>query len=176
VLYFFHLWLFLCLLAVSVCSQAGVEVVAGDNITLWCRHGLSESDYLFWCKHTNNSVPVYIACRYYSLTLRPNPCRFITENERVEMMVNSENSSLTIRSVNVSDSGLYYCSSLYQKYMIYSHSTYLQIRAGSAADGVFPLLTLLFGSMNAVLLSALLVLIFINQSYRKELREEVLKT
>ncbi|XP_049326803.1 novel immune-type receptor 7a [Astyanax mexicanus] len=98
------------------------------------------------------------------------------------MMVNSENSSLTIRSFNVSDSGLYYCCSLYQKYMIYSNSTYLQIRessripdkapAGSAADGVFPLLTLLFGTMNAVLLSALLILIFIIQSYRKELREE----
>uniref|UniRef100_A0A3B1ILI3 Ig-like domain-containing protein n=1 Tax=Astyanax mexicanus TaxID=7994 RepID=A0A3B1ILI3_ASTMX len=104
-----------------------VEVVAGDNVTLWCRNRLTRPDYLFWCKHTNNSVPVYITCRFYS----PSPstsCGLITDSERVEMMVNSENSSLTIRSFNVSDSGLYYCCSLKQKYMIYSNSTYLQIR------------------------------------------------
>ncbi|KAI4873631.1 hypothetical protein NFI96_022545 [Prochilodus magdalenae] len=44
------------------------------------------------------------------------------------MEVNSVNSSLTITAVQDSDSGLYYCSSLKGKEMIFETTTYLQIR------------------------------------------------
>ncbi|KAI4893481.1 hypothetical protein NFI96_006758 [Prochilodus magdalenae] len=115
-----------------------------------------------------------------------NPCYFITGSNRAVMEVNSMNSSLTITAVQDSDSGLYYCSRLENKYMIYSPTTYLHIRdrkqipqrnpdesegAGSPPE-VFTMLTLLFGAMVAVLLSALLILIFIRQSERKDQREQ----
>ncbi|KAI4889653.1 hypothetical protein NFI96_015944 [Prochilodus magdalenae] len=116
------------------------------------------------------------------------------------MEVNSVNSSLTITAVQDSDSGLYYCSNLDDKFMTFSTPTHLQIRerkqvpsedpekakevlstrkndfivcveAGSPPE-VFTMLTLLFGAMVAVLLSALLILIFIRQSERKERREQ----
>uniref|UniRef100_A0A3B4EDK5 Ig-like domain-containing protein n=1 Tax=Pygocentrus nattereri TaxID=42514 RepID=A0A3B4EDK5_PYGNA len=120
-------------LSVSLSSQAGLTVEAepGDDVTLWCKHSLTKSAHLFWCKHTNNSVSVYIACRYYSLTLSPHPCFFIPESKRSVMGVNSTFSSLTITAVNLSDSGLYYCSTLRDRYMIFSNTTHLQIRERS---------------------------------------------
>ncbi|KAL7839180.1 hypothetical protein SRHO_G00258380 [Serrasalmus rhombeus] len=103
------------------------------------------------------------------------------------MRVNSTFSSLTITAVNHSDSGLYYCSSLEGKYMTFSTTTRLQIREGNRISSinpdrpteescsppkVFHLLTLMFGAVIAVLLSALLILIFIKHSERKDQREQ----
>ncbi|KAL6466088.1 hypothetical protein MHYP_G00262210 [Metynnis hypsauchen] len=187
--HFLHMALLLCgisVLSVSLSSQAGLTVEAepGDDITLWCKHSLT-LDYIFWCKHTNNSVPAYIACRYYtsssssSSSSSSKPCIFLSDSDRSVMRVNSTFSSLTITAVNLSDSGLYYCSSLEGKYMIFSTATHLQIKERNRISSrnpdrpkeescsppeVFYLLTLVFGAVIAVLLSALLILIFIRQS------------
>uniref|UniRef100_A0AAR2IKD2 Ig-like domain-containing protein n=1 Tax=Pygocentrus nattereri TaxID=42514 RepID=A0AAR2IKD2_PYGNA len=121
--------LLLCVLSVSLSSQAGLTVEAepGDDVTLWCEHSLTRADYLYWLKQTNNSVPVYIACKFYTLS-SSDPCYFIPESERSVMRVNSTFSSLTITAVTPSDSGLYYCSIQGGQQMIFSTTTYLQIK------------------------------------------------
>ncbi|KAI4896300.1 hypothetical protein NFI96_027929 [Prochilodus magdalenae] len=98
------------------------------------------------------------------------------------MEVNSVNSSLTITAVQDSDSGLYYCSRLENKYMIYSTTTYLHIREKFPAssnepdgddrwsDGFF-ILALVGGAVMVVLLSVLLVLLFTVLKYRRQHRE-----
>ncbi|KAI4904082.1 hypothetical protein NFI96_009220, partial [Prochilodus magdalenae] len=159
-------------LSVCVSSQAGLTVEAGpgDDVTLWCEHGLTLSAYIFWLKQTNNSAPVYMACRYYTASSpSSNPCYFITDSNRTVMEVNSGNSSLTITAVQDSDSGLYYCSTQREQYMIYSTTTYLHIRA-SCTCNVVP--TLVFGGVIVVLLSVLLILLFIILKNRRHYRED----
>uniref|UniRef100_A0A3B4EBN5 Ig-like domain-containing protein n=1 Tax=Pygocentrus nattereri TaxID=42514 RepID=A0A3B4EBN5_PYGNA len=173
-------------LSVSLSSQAGLTVEAepGDDVTLWCQYSLSLSGYIFWFKQTNNSAPDRIACRYYSSSSSSsNSCFFIPESNRSVMRVNSTFSSLTITAVTLSDSGLYYCFIQKEQFMTFSTTTRLQIRernnvtskkaeqsaeAGCTSNVV---LTLLFGAVIAVLLSALLILIFIRQTDRKDQRD-----
>uniref|UniRef100_A0AAR2IVN3 Ig-like domain-containing protein n=1 Tax=Pygocentrus nattereri TaxID=42514 RepID=A0AAR2IVN3_PYGNA len=116
-------------LSVSLSSQAGLTVEAepGDDVTLWCKHSLIKSNYLFWYKHTWSSVPDRVACKYYSLS-SSNTCFFIPESNRSVMRVNSTFSSLTITAVNLSDSGLYYCSSVENKDITFTTATYLQLK------------------------------------------------
>uniref|UniRef100_A0AAR2JPC1 Ig-like domain-containing protein n=1 Tax=Pygocentrus nattereri TaxID=42514 RepID=A0AAR2JPC1_PYGNA len=181
------LW-FIGVLSVSLSSQAGltVEAESGDDVTLWCKHSLTKSDYLFWCKHTNNSVPVYIACKYYAQSSSSSKsCFFMTESNRSVMRVNSTFSSLTITAVTPSDSGLYYCSSLEEKYMIFSTTTHLLVRErnqtssktedkskGGYSSDVFFRLFLVFGAVIVVLLSALLFLLCIILKYREHRKED----
>ncbi|XP_036419127.1 CD226 antigen-like isoform X1 [Colossoma macropomum] len=184
--------LLLCSIGVlSVClsSQAGLTVEAepGDDVTLWCQYSLSLSSYLFWFKQTNNSAPVFIACRYYTVSSSSsNSCFFITESNRSVMRVNSMNSSLTITAVNHSDSGLYYCSTQREQFMTFSNTTYLQIRErynmsftnadksteAVCTSNVVPMLVLVFGAVIVVLLSVLLFLLFNTLKYRKQHRED----
>uniref|UniRef100_A0AAR2KX36 Ig-like domain-containing protein n=1 Tax=Pygocentrus nattereri TaxID=42514 RepID=A0AAR2KX36_PYGNA len=181
------LW-FIGVLSVSLSSQAGLTVEAepGDDVTLWCKHSLTLSSYLFWLKQTNNSAPDHITCKYYSVSSSSsNSCFFIPESERSVMGVNSTFSSLTITAVTPSDSGLYYCSTQKEQFMTFSTTTRLQIRERSDISSknpdkseescsppkLFHLLTLMFGAVIAVLLSVLLILIFTRQTDRKDQRD-----
>uniref|UniRef100_A0AAR2KLQ7 Ig-like domain-containing protein n=1 Tax=Pygocentrus nattereri TaxID=42514 RepID=A0AAR2KLQ7_PYGNA len=147
--------LLLCVLSVSLSSQAGLTVEAepGDDVTLWCEHSLTRADYLYWLKQTNNSVPVYIACKFYTLS-SSDPCYFIPESERSVMRVNSTFSSLTITAVTPSDSGLYYCSIQGGQQMIFSTTTYLQIKVDCI---VFLMLAAMFPAVTVILLILLIV-------------------
>ncbi|KAL6466067.1 hypothetical protein MHYP_G00262000 [Metynnis hypsauchen] len=92
----------------------------------------------------------------------------------------SSQAGLTVEA----EPGLYYCSSLKGKQMIFRTTTYLQLKERSQISSrhrynsearstdVFSILTLVFGAVIAVLLGALLILIFTRQSERKDLREQ----
>uniref|UniRef100_A0A3B4CPE8 Ig-like domain-containing protein n=1 Tax=Pygocentrus nattereri TaxID=42514 RepID=A0A3B4CPE8_PYGNA len=149
-------------LSVSLSSQAGLTVEAepGGDVTLWCEHSLTPPDYLFWFKHTNSSAPVYNACKYYTSFSSSKPCNFIEESERSVMRVNSTFSSLTITAVTLSDSGLYYCSTLKGRQMIFSNTMDLQLKERSQTSSknpnnseacsppeVFYILILVFGAV-----------------------------
>ncbi|XP_066514546.1 uncharacterized protein [Hoplias malabaricus] len=87
-----------------------------------------------------------------------------------------------VTAVNVSDSGLYYCSSLKDKHMLFSPATYLLVQGEEenqssknqykSKDGsleVFYMLTLVFAAMIVFLLCVILMQIFIVLKYRKQL-------
>ncbi|KAK2845879.1 hypothetical protein Q7C36_010733 [Tachysurus vachellii] len=95
------------------------------------------------------------------------------------MSVHGSKSSLTITAVNVSDTGLYYCS--FTEKMIFSNSTYLQVKGikktfsesldkatGSVSPAVFFMLIVVFVSVTVFLLC---VLIFIILKHRKTHRD-----
>uniref|UniRef100_A0A3B1K9L5 Immunoglobulin domain-containing protein n=1 Tax=Astyanax mexicanus TaxID=7994 RepID=A0A3B1K9L5_ASTMX len=159
------------LLAVSVCSQAGVsvEVVAGDDVTLWCWHGLTQSDYLFWYKNTVSSAPELLGCKQFKLSSPPAACYFFTESSGAEMSVNSRNTSLRLTAVNHTHSGLYYCSFINNDHMIFSNTTFLHIRGKllhreSAFCDVLFKLTLVFSAVCVILISSLIFIILKNRT------------
>ncbi|XP_053085107.1 uncharacterized protein LOC117595959 [Pangasianodon hypophthalmus] len=177
---FLTLHVFLCamgLLSETLCSLT-LEAEAGDNVTIWCQHNLTATDSIYWFKHTCDSVPLLLGCKKFRTSAPLQSCYFFTESERIVMSVHGKNTSLTITAVNVSDTGLYYCS--FSDKMIFSNSTSLQVKGvnktfsenlekttGSNSSAVFFMLTVVFGAVIVILLS---VLIFIILKHRKAQR------
>nr|NP_001187234.1 novel immune-type receptor 12b precursor [Ictalurus punctatus]ABP02018.1 novel immune-type receptor 12b [Ictalurus punctatus] len=126
--HFTTLPLFLCtvgLISETLCSLT-LEAEAGDNVTIWCQHGLTNADKIYWFKHTSDSVPLLLGCKQFFTSSPSENCYFFTESERIVMSVHGKNASLTITAVNVSDTGLYYCS--FSEKMFFSNSTSLQVK------------------------------------------------
>ncbi|KAF4074688.1 hypothetical protein AMELA_G00242160, partial [Ameiurus melas] len=111
----------------TLCSLT-LEAEAGDNVTIWCQHGLTDTGYIFWFKHTSDSVPLLLGCKKFRTSAPSENCYFFTESERIVMSVHGKSTSLTITAVTVSDTGLYYCSFMNLAKMIFSDSTSLQVK------------------------------------------------
>ncbi|XP_053530414.1 uncharacterized protein LOC108255589 isoform X2 [Ictalurus punctatus] len=166
---------FLCamgFISETLCSLT-LEAEAGDNVTIWCQHGLTKTGFIFWFKHTSDSVPLRLGCKKFRTSAPSENCYFFTESERIVMSDHGKNTSLTITAVTVSDTGLYYCS--FSDKMIFSNSTSLQVKGvnktfsedkatGSDSSAVFFMLNAVFGAVNLILLG---VLIFIILKHRK---------
>lgn len=105
-----------------------LEAEAGDKVTLWCHHDLYRASYIFWYKHTSKSVPLLIGCKQFTLSGQMQTCYFSAESERMAMSVHRKNTSLTIPAVNISDTGLYYCSFIKLDEIIFSNSTYVHVK------------------------------------------------
>ncbi|XP_053509797.1 uncharacterized protein LOC128625482 [Ictalurus furcatus] len=184
--HFTTLPLFLCtvgFISETLCSLT-LEAEAGDNVTIWCQHGLTDTDKIFWFKHTSDSVPLLLGCKQFR-TSAPSPtCYFFTESERIVMSVHGKNTSLTITAVNVSDTGLYYCSFMKLDQFNFSNSTSLQVKGHdktlskdterangnltpfqvSVCSGVFFILSMILAPLIMILLG---VLIFNILKHRK---------
>ncbi|XP_060763936.1 uncharacterized protein LOC132872849 isoform X2 [Neoarius graeffei] len=164
------------LLSETLCSLT-VEVEAGDNATVWCQHELSDTGYIVWFKHTSASVPLLLGCKKFRTSTPSQNCYFYNEIERIVMSVHGKNTSLTITAVNVSDTGLYYCSFIDLDQVNFKNSTFLQVKdrnktlsenpdraKGSVSSPVFFILNVVFGAVIVILLS---VLIFIILKHRE---------
>ncbi|XP_058231681.1 uncharacterized protein LOC131343768 [Hemibagrus wyckioides] len=148
-------------------SSLTMEAEAGDNVTIWCQHDLSVTSFIFWFKHTSDSVPLLLGCKKFRTSAPSETCYFFSESERIVMSVHSSKTSLTITAVNVSDTGLYYCSFTQLDQVKFRNSTYLQVKVclpGSVSPAVFFMLIVVFG---AVIVFLLTVLIFIILKHRK---------
>ncbi|KAF5891250.1 Ig kappa chain V19-17-like, partial [Clarias magur] len=179
--------LFLCILGLlseTLCSLT-LEAEPGDKVTIWCQHELKHADKIFWFKHTSDSVPLLLGCKQFYTSSPSETCYFFTEIERIVMSIKEKNTSLTITAVNVSDTGLYYCSYMELNQMIFSNSTSLHVKetlseisekegnktlsehsgkAKAPDSPVFFMLTVGFGAVSVILL---IVLIFIILKHRK---------
>ncbi|KAF5891793.1 Ig kappa chain V19-17-like, partial [Clarias magur] len=93
-------------------------------------------------------------------------CYFFTESERIVTSVHDKNTSLTITAVNVSDTGLYYCSYMEKDRITFTDSVYLRVKdqfqviSSSDSPAVSFMLTVGFGAV-IVIVILLSVLIFI---------------
>ncbi|XP_046698299.1 uncharacterized protein LOC124380973 isoform X1 [Silurus meridionalis] len=174
---FVNLPVFLCvmgLLSETLCSFT-LEVEVEKSVTIWCQHELTYRGSIFWFKHTTDSVPLLLGCKKFRTSAPSQNCYFSNDSERLVMFVQHENTSLTITALNVSDTGLYYCSTMESEQVIFRNSTYLHVRGvnktvsenkvtGCDCSTVIVVLSSVFGLMVLILLS---VLIFILLKHRK---------
>ncbi|XP_076855095.1 uncharacterized protein LOC143510016 isoform X2 [Brachyhypopomus gauderio] len=168
------------LLLVSLSTQTVLEAESGENVTIWCQHNLSTPEYIFWFKHLSSSVPHLVGCKHFRLSSPSKLCYFFSESDEFVMSVDSGSTSLTITAVDVSDTGLYYCSFLHHARMIFSNATFLQAKVihktmpgnsnrtqDAAFSSVLFTLTLVFG---AVIITLLSVLFSMTLKHRKRWR------
>ncbi|KAF5882175.1 Ig kappa chain V19-17-like, partial [Clarias magur] len=161
------------LLSETLCSLT-LEAEAGDKVTIWCQHDLTETGYIYWFKHTCDSVPLLIGCKQFLKSAPSQSCYFFSESERIVMSVHDKNTSLTITAVNVSDTGLYYCSYMEKNRITFSDSVYLRMKGlnktlskitdranGSDSPAVSFMLTVGLGSVivNVILLGVLIIIL-----------------
>ncbi|XP_053337562.1 uncharacterized protein LOC128509753 [Clarias gariepinus] len=146
------------LLSETLCSLT-LEAEAGDKVTIWCQNGLTDTGSIFWFKHTCDSVPLLVGCNHFFTSAPSETCYFFTESERIVMSVYNKNTSLTITAVNVSDTGLYYCS--YSEKINFNNPTSLQVKGKFIQNSpdVFFMLTVVLGAVSVILLSVLILII-----------------
>ncbi|KAM9446519.1 uncharacterized protein Hap1MRO34_023059 isoform 2-T2 [Clarias gariepinus] len=157
------------LLLETLCSLI-LKADVGDKASIWCQHGLADTGYISWFKHTCDSVPLLIGCKRFLPSSPSENCTFFTESERIVMSVYAKNTSLTITAVNVSDTGLYYCSFRKQEKIIFGTSTSLQVKdtnrtlseekpTSSDSPSVSFMLIVGFSALGVILLSVLILIL-----------------
>ncbi|KAI5615199.1 putative immune-type receptor 10a isoform X2, partial [Silurus asotus] len=115
------------LLSETLCSFT-IEAEVGESVTIWCQHKLTASGSIFWFKHTTDSVPLLLGCKTFRTSAPSQNCYFFKDIERLVMSVQPENTSLTITALNISDTGLYYCSFTESGQVIFRNVTYLHVK------------------------------------------------
>ncbi|XP_053466649.1 uncharacterized protein LOC128599196 isoform X1 [Ictalurus furcatus] len=177
---------FLCvmgLLSETLCSSA-LEAEPGDNVTIWCEHEMVYAGYIFWfyqylntASLSTTSVPRLVGCKHFKTSGSPQNCYFYDDPERMVISVHGKNTSLTITAVNVSDTGLYYCSSMQLNQISFSNSSYLKVKGGNEtlpknsqdkaqdpdSSAVFFMLNVVFGAVIVILLGVLIFIILTNR-------------
>ncbi|KAI5085673.1 putative immune-type receptor 10a isoform X2, partial [Silurus meridionalis] len=111
----------------TLCSFK-LEAEVGESVTIWCQHGQTHTSSIFWFKHTTDSVPLLVGCKKFRISAPSQTCYFFNNTERLVMSVQPENTSLTITALNVSDTGLYYCSFMESNILTFRNSTYLHVK------------------------------------------------
>ena len=98
----------------------------GDNVTLQCVHINRVEAHIAWFKQVNRSKPLCIASMYSN---DPNDVKYYNgfQDRRLDMRYNSTLMFLTIREVDLSDSGLYFCGKM-DVYMSFTNVTFLEIK------------------------------------------------
>uniref|UniRef100_A0A3Q1HM88 Ig-like domain-containing protein n=1 Tax=Anabas testudineus TaxID=64144 RepID=A0A3Q1HM88_ANATE len=91
-------------------TTGDVTATEGDAVTLNCTFETSDpSPYLFWYKQEKNNFPKYIL-RRDKIGTKDNAPEF--ENDRFDAMIEGKSVPLKIQKLHVSDSAVYYYSSL----------------------------------------------------------------
>nr|CAI21222.1 novel immune-type receptor 7.9 [Danio rerio] len=101
-------------------------VLSGTAVSLLCSNILKEPSYIAWFKQTDDSLPLCIVTQYVG----PNPDSIYLngfQKTHIEMSVNATFSTLRIISVDVSDSGMFYCGSFIENHMKFHNQTQLVV-------------------------------------------------
>uniref|UniRef100_A0A3B4ZXG9 Ig-like domain-containing protein n=1 Tax=Stegastes partitus TaxID=144197 RepID=A0A3B4ZXG9_9TELE len=121
-------------ISVSVSEFLTVEVQPAQEVTLMCNNFTSSASHaLFWFRMTSGSSTSCISSMFYSDTKALLCDGF--QNENFIMTSNTTNLFLKIKSVDVSDSGLYFCGCYKDGLPALVSSTYLKVQGKTIVKG-----------------------------------------
>ncbi|XP_016416278.1 uncharacterized protein LOC107746514, partial [Sinocyclocheilus rhinocerous] len=169
------LWVLGLLTAVKASQIDNVSAQPGENVTICCQHNSETGKNIHWFKQTKSSVPIAIVYMMISYELKELHTNYLNgfQQDHLLMSLNTENTSLQILNVDVSDSGLYFCG-WNSWVMTFGDGTQLEIkdlnkRPISTRDcsvNIFYKLTFIFGGIIFILTIILLTTLIIKRQNR----------
>uniref|UniRef100_A0A8C2JYH7 Novel immune-type receptor 10a n=1 Tax=Cyprinus carpio TaxID=7962 RepID=A0A8C2JYH7_CYPCA len=157
-------------------STASIQTHPGQSVTMWCSHNIHVSGNLYWFKQSDGAVPITIVHMLYTESrqkVEPNYFNNFTKDHLV-MDQYSKNTSLTIKKVNISDSGFYFCGATGYP-MKFGNGTRLEVKdhekspvSEECSRDIYFKLTLLFGGIIFFICIIPLILAIIREHRRQK--------
>ncbi|XP_065109423.1 uncharacterized protein [Paramisgurnus dabryanus] len=180
-----------------LCPAVSIEVLPGENVSIWCEHNTyGSSADLCWFKQASYAVPIKMLCMLYTDNLKSFEPRYFANFTKNHMIMDlySKSTSLTILDVNVFDSGFYFCGAV-DYIMKFGNGTRLEVKdkndmsgkndtqtlkndhdkfsmsADDCSGNIFIILTFIFGGFIIFTVNILLILVIIRKHRRVKQRK-----
>ncbi|XP_059211202.1 uncharacterized protein LOC131989870 [Centropristis striata] len=159
-----------CLISVSGSESQTVEVRSGEEVTLLCSNFSTTATQIVWFRVVKRSRLHCVS--YMFKSLKPATYCDGFENGKFEMTFNTATFFLTIKQVNSSDAGLYFCG-----YYINNnnkqaivHATFLDVQ--DVFDGITYLPSVILGGLTVFFIVISIFLAVKNKNLQKAHVEE----
>ncbi|XP_042368431.1 uncharacterized protein LOC121962269 isoform X1 [Plectropomus leopardus] len=160
-------------ISVSAAESQTVDVLLGEDINLTCSK--MSGSVKFWFKVVNKTKAIWISTKIDD-TGTPSYCDSC-QNGKFNMRSNTSDSSLEIKQVELSDSGMYFCGDYSGGRALFC-TQYLNVKGSSElhnnaetkskkGDGVMMLMSVILGALTVFLLMVIIVLVVKNRKLQK---------
>uniref|UniRef100_A0A3Q1C5A3 Ig-like domain-containing protein n=1 Tax=Amphiprion ocellaris TaxID=80972 RepID=A0A3Q1C5A3_AMPOC len=139
-----------CWISVSLSEILTVEVQPGEEVTLMCNNFSSSPSNIFWYRLTSGAS---VSCISYITSSDKALLCDGFQNRNFIMTSNITNLFLNIKSVDVSDSGLYFCGCCKEGFSALVSPTYLK------SDELTNLTSVILGGVTIVLVMVIIGLV-----------------
>nr|XP_055033151.1 uncharacterized protein LOC129421545 [Misgurnus anguillicaudatus] len=179
-----------------LCPVVSIEVLPGENVTIWCENNNYGGTELCWFKQAPYAVPIAILCKLHTDSLKRFEPRYFANFTMNQMIMDlySKSTSLTVLDVRVSDSGFYFCGAVDYE-MKFGNGTRLEVKdkndmsgkndtqtlkndhnkssmsADDCSGNIFLILTFIFGGFIIFTFNILLILVIIRKHRRVKQRK-----
>nr|AAI63760.1 Nitr11b protein [Danio rerio] len=129
------LWILGLLSLVKSSQIVNISAQPGENVTIWCKHTSNTGKNIHWFKQTHGAVPLNIVYKMISYKFEELHLKYLNDfqPDRFVMSLNTENTSLSILNVEISDSALYFCG-WYSWKILFGDGALLDIKVKSDAS------------------------------------------
>uniref|UniRef100_A0AAQ5YSP7 Ig-like domain-containing protein n=1 Tax=Amphiprion ocellaris TaxID=80972 RepID=A0AAQ5YSP7_AMPOC len=149
-----------CWISVSLSEILTVEVQPGEEVTLMCNNFSSSPSNIFWYRLTSGAS---VSCISYITSSDKALLCDGFQNRNFIMTSNITNLFLNIKSVDVSDSGLYFCGCCKEGFSALVSPTYLKVQGKIAvkcfSDELTNLTSVILGGVTIVLVMVIIGLV-----------------
>ncbi|XP_032400126.1 uncharacterized protein LOC116707330 isoform X3 [Etheostoma spectabile] len=118
-------------ISVSASESHTVDVQSGGDVTLMCANISKTPAQTEWFRLINGTKPSCVSAMYGS-DVKASFCDGF--QNRFEMSANISTVFLKIKTVDLSDSGLYFCGIYMGKHTVITNATYLKVQGNTESD------------------------------------------